>query len=74
MSKNGKLLFRGYNPYITSNLGNRVHPITGITTMHYGVDYGTNDKKLPTYAIEDGIVLDTGFSNISGNFVYIKIE
>lgn len=74
MSKNGKLLFREFDPYITSNFGNRIHPITGVNTMHYGVDYGTNGEKLPTYAIEDGIVLKTGFSNISGNYVYIRYD
>lgn len=71
---NGKLLFRNFVPYITSNFGNRIHPITKEYTTHLGVDYGTNDQKLPTYAIENGQVLKTGYSNISGNFVYVNYK
>ena len=72
MSKNGKLLFRDFEPYITSSFGYRIHPITNLNTLHAGVDYGTNGKKLPTYAIENGIVSRIGFSNQSGNYVYIN--
>jgi len=72
MSKNGYLLFRNYDPYVTSSFGNRVNPITNIYTLHAGVDYGTNREKLPTYAIETGRVVRTGFSNVSGNFVYVN--
>lgn len=72
MSKNGKLLFRDYDPYITSNFGYRIHPITGVNTLHTGVDYGTNNKKLPTYAIEDGKVVKTGFNSGQGNYVYVS--
>ena len=71
MSKNGKLLFRNYDPYVTSPYGYRTHPITKIYTKHDGVDYGTYDKKLPTYAIEDGSVVRTGYTNTNGNFVYV---
>ena len=72
MSKNGKLLFRDYDPYITSSFGYRIHPITGVNTLHSGVDYGTNNEKLPTYAIESGKVVKTGYSNASGNYVYVN--
>lgn len=74
MSKNGKLLFRGYDPYITSSFGYRIHPVTKKKTLHAGVDYGTNNKKMPTYAIEDGEVVKTGYSQISGNFVYVNFK
>ena len=33
MSKNGKLLFKDYDPYITSGFGERIHPITKKKTM-----------------------------------------
>ena len=72
MSKNGKLLFRDYDPYITSSFGYRIHPITEVNTLHSGVDYGTNNMKLPTYAIESGKVVKTGYSNTSGNYVYVN--
>lgn len=74
MSRNGKLLFRDYDPYITSNFGYRIHPITGVNTLHTGVDYGTNGKKLPTYGIEDGNILKIGFNSGQGNYVYVKYE
>lgn len=72
MSKNGKLLFRDYDPYITSSFGYRIHPITGVNTLHAGVDYGTNNRKLPTYAIEDGKVVKIGFTKGQGNYVYVS--
>lgn len=72
MSKNGKLLFRDFDPYITSYFGYRIHPITKVRTLHAGVDYGTNEKKIPAYAIENGIVSRTGFYETLGNYVYVK--
>ena len=69
MSKNGKLLFKDFDPYITSPFGNRIHPITKVMKMHDGVDYGTFDKKLPVYAIEEGKVIRTGYTSGTGNFV-----
>ena len=72
MSKNGYRLFKNYDPYITSNFGYRIHPITKVKTLHSGVDYGTNNKKLPTYALEDGKVLATGFAKANGNYVYVN--
>lgn len=42
--------------YITSKFGKRVDPITGKTTYHNGVDYGTHGNKWAQYALEEGIV------------------
>lgn len=42
--------------YITSRFGRRTDPLTGKTTYHNGVDYGTHNNKWPQYALEDGIV------------------
>lgn len=72
MSKNGYRLFKNYDPYITSNFGYRIHPITKVKTFHSGVDYGTNDKKIPCYALEDGVVLGVGFAKANGNYVYVN--
>lgn len=42
---------------ISSPYGYRIHPITGVKTFHYGVDYYTYNVKLPIYALEDGVVI-----------------
>ena len=72
MSKNGKLIFKDFDPYITSPFGNRTNPITGKPQFHQGVDYGTNDKKLPQYAIEDGEVTGCGTDSTGAKYVYVK--
>ncbi len=72
MSKNGKLLFRNYDPYITSPYGYRTSPINGTRAFHAGVDYGTNGKNIETFGISDGVVTGTGFQKALGNFVYVN--
>ncbi len=74
MSKNGKLLFHDFDPYITSPFGYRIHPITNVYTKHDGVDYGTNERKLPVYPLEDGVVVKTGYTSSNGNYVYINFK
>ena len=59
MSAISKKIFNGANHYITSPYGKRktISTSAGSTaSFHYGTDYGTNGKKLPQYAIEDGYV------------------
>lgn len=59
MSLISKKIFNGANHYITSPYGKRktISTSAGSTaSFHYGTDYGTNGKKLPQYAIEDGYV------------------
>ncbi len=72
MSKNGSRLFKNFNPYITSAFGYRIHPITGVRKLHEGVDYGTNNQKLPTYGISKGEVVGTGYQKAIGNYVYVN--
>ena len=72
MSKNGKLIFKNYDPYITSPFGYRIHPMSGKNQFHQGVDYGTNDKKLAQYAIEDGEVTGCGTDSTGAKYVYVK--
>lgn len=63
MSKISELIFKGAEHYITSSYGKRsvISTSAGTTSsFHYGVDYGTNSKKLAQYAIEDGTVLSCG--------------
>lgn len=72
MSKNGKLIFKNFDPYITSPFGYRIHPINKVMQFHQGVDYGTNNQKLPQYAIEDGVVTGCGTDSTGAKYVYVK--
>lgn len=56
---------------ITSEYGMRVHPITGETKMHNGIDYGgsLND---PLYATKTGTIRFASFDSSLGNFTVIE--
>lgn len=61
MSKNGFRHFRNWDAPVTSPFGYRgaVYKDGKLLTSaggHNGVDYGTDCKKIPVYALEDGIV------------------
>ena len=72
MSKITEIIFKGANHYITSPYGNRINPKTKIKGFHKGTDYGTHLKKLPQYALEDGVVLSAHESSSAGKYVWIK--
>lgn len=72
MSKNGKLIFKTFNPNVTSPFGYRIHPIDKVKKFHQGVDYGTNGVKVAQYAIEDGVVTGCGTDNTGAKYVYVK--
>lgn len=74
MSKNGKLIFKDYDPYITSPFGWRKDPINGQTKYHNGTDYGTYGKELPQYAIEKGKVIGCGTDGQGGKYVYVRYD
>jgi murein DD-endopeptidase MepM/ murein hydrolase activator NlpD len=57
--------------HVTSAFGNRIHPVTGVKTFHYGVDYRGNVGD-PVYSIANGKVKATGYDNISGNKITIE--
>lgn len=75
MSKITEIIFKGKDHYITSKFGYR-EPIStkaGTTSSkHKGTDYGTNGKKLPQYAIEDGEVVDVGIDGAGAK--YVKVD
>jgi len=73
-SKNGRLIFKTFNPRITSAFGWRTSPITGKQQFHDGVDYGTNRRKLPQYPIEEGQVLRCGTDSSKAKFVYVQYD
>lgn len=55
---------------ITSQFGARIHPFTGYTTRHEGIDIA-NLEWTPVYATADGIVHSVGRKPYYGNIVYL---
>lgn len=67
-------VFKRTDWYVTSNFGYRKDPITGETKYHSGTDYGTNCKKWPQYAIEDGYVHIVHSTDNGGYGKYIWVR
>lgn len=56
---------------VTSEYGMRIHPITGIETMHNGIDFGApNGANIP--AASGGTVLTVGSDSGRGNYVVLS--
>lgn len=75
MSRITDLIFKGASNYVTSGYGYRKKMnIKGEYTskFHNGTDYGTNNIKLPQYAIEDGVILNSGTDKLGGKYVWVK--
>lgn len=76
MSKLSNLIFHKADHYVTSLFGYRKSFSTsaGATgSFHSGVDYGTNGKKIPQYAIADGYVLSCGTDYAYGGAKYVWV-
>lgn len=58
---------------ITSNFGTRIHPVTGQTTTHEGVDL-RSETNTPVYAPYSGTVTYSGWMSGYGKMVIIKHE
>ena len=74
MSKISNIIFNGKDHYITSPYGSRTVISTSAgktTSYHSGTDYGTNGKKIPQYAIENGYVF-AYVSSFYNNPIYFK--
>jgi len=57
---------------VTSRYGMRVHPITGQTTMHNGIDIdGYGRDGYPIVASDSGVVATATYSDSYGNYVLI---
>lgn len=61
--------------YITSGWGYRTYWLNGkqVTDFHDGIDYGTNNQKLPQYAVEDGYIISCGIDTKYGNAKYVWV-
>jgi murein DD-endopeptidase MepM/ murein hydrolase activator NlpD len=56
---------------ITSEFGIRISPITGKRSMHAGLDLAA-PKGTPIHPAREGVVIQTGYSEIYGNFVLLQ--
>ena len=75
MSVVSNLIFHNAKHYVTSKFGYRsvLNTSTGKTNpKHSGTDYGTNGKKLPQYAIEDGEILAATKAKDGALYVWVK--
>ena len=59
------------NPQLTSPFGVRIHPITGVRSMHKGIDLLGHRNSAEIYAAANGIVTFAGRQNNYGNIVVI---
>lgn len=57
--------------HVTSAYGSRIHPITGKRSIHHGIDYGS-PTGTPVYAVAEGVVIVSGYDNLSGNKIAIR--
>lgn len=56
---------------ITSNFGERIHPVTGERKFHNGVDIGI-PTGTPLYSAVDGTVVLAQYSETAGNYVRVQ--
>lgn len=55
---------------ITSNYGNRFHPVDKVNKFHAGIDLRANSDYV--YSVLDGIVSEAGYSGGMGNYIKIR--
>ena len=75
MSTISNIIFNNAEHYITSSYGKRktINTSAGSTaSFHYGTDYGTDGKKLPQYAIEEGAVISCGKASDGANYIWVR--
>ena len=59
------------NGKISSEFGERIHPISGELGVHKGIDFAL-EKGSPIYAIYDGEIIEADNDQWNGNYVKIK--
>lgn len=55
--------------YVTSEYGNRIHPIYGTKRFHSGIDMSSSDRNI--YSVADGVVAKSGYNSSMGNYIII---
>ncbi|NLD17557.1 MAG: M23 family metallopeptidase [Tissierellia bacterium] len=66
-----KIFHRKDGIRISSEFGWRTSPITGKSEFHRGVDFATNGRTLPQYALDDGYVARCGIDNTNAIFAEV---
>jgi hypothetical protein len=56
---------------VTSEFGERVHPVTYQVSFHYGIDLGSPMGQRVN-AVDSGEVVETGYNETAGNYVKIQ--
>ena len=77
MSKLSDLIFHNVAHKLTSPFGKRavINTSAGATSsFHNGVDYGTFNRKIPQYAIEDGEVVSVGRDEAYGGALFVWVK
>lgn len=54
---------------ITSNYGNRIHPVSNENKFHSGIDMVSSDKNI--YPVLPGVIAKTGSNSSMGNYIII---
>lgn len=67
----GPVMETDWTSLITSNFGERIHPITGERTRHNGVDIGI-PTGTPLYSAVEGTVEAAAYSDTAGHYVKVK--
>ena len=72
---NYKLNYKIFSPVIdgvvSSEFGERVHPINGTLGVHKGIDIALDEGE-PIYAIFDGEIIEADYDQWNGNYIKIK--
>lgn len=72
--KLAEALFNRPDYRLTSQYGQRIHPVTLKPHFHKGADYGTKGEKWPQFALEEGKVLGCGKDRLNANALYIWVR
>lgn len=59
--------------YITSPYGFRIHPITGMTSFHSGIDIGMPEGT-EIGCVQDGEVIEVGYNDTEGYYITVANE